>query len=374
MTAEQVEPIRVCFVILRAYTLFNPEAKGVIGGAEVEFYYLAKELARDPNYQVSCIVADYGQEQIEIREGVTLIKTLGFNKKRVSATFRLWKALRTADAQIYVRKFPSAVTTEVALFCKRYGRRFVYRTASAVECDGTFIREHFFRGKGFVWSLRQADAVIAQNKTGAKNLTETLGVSAQVIKNPHQLPPLVQKERDTILWVGRSAKVKRTKLFLELAKQMPQQQFTIICQKAIKDTEYDSLAAKAQQITNLEFIPRVPFRKIREYFQRARMLVNTSDYEGFPNTFIQACKWATPILSLNVNPDGFLDKYECGMCANGDWELFVDMLKQMLNRETAHKLGNNARKYVEEFHDINKIIKKYKTLFIQVAKDNTERT
>lgn len=367
MVVEQVEPIRVCFVILRAYTLFNPEVKGVIGGAEVDFYYIAKELAKDPNYRVSCIVADYGQEPIEIREGVALIKTPDFNKKRVSATFRLWKALHTADAQIYVRKFPSAVTTEVALFCKRYGRRFVYRTASATECDGMFIKEHFFRGKGFIWSLRHADAIIAQNKKDAKNLAETLGVSPQVIKNPHQLPPLVQKERDTILWVGRSARVKRPNLFLELAKQIPQQQFTMICQKAIKDTEYDSLVARAKQIGNLEFITRVPFRKTRDYFQRARMLVNTSDSEGFPNTFIQACKWAAPILSLNVNPDGFLDKYECGMCANGDWELFVDKLKQILSPETAKKMGINARKYAEEFHDIYKIIKKYKKCFTQIA-------
>ncbi len=259
------------------------------------------------------------------------------------------------------------MTTEVALFCKRYGRKFVYRTASSVECDGTYLKEHFFRGKGFLWSLRQAAAVIAQNQTDAKNLAETIGVTAQVIKNPHQLPPLVQKEQNTILWVGRSARVKRPDLFLELAEQMPQQQFTMICQKAIKDTQYDSLVARAQQIENLEFITRVPFRKIRDYFQRARMLVNTSDSEGFPNTFIQACKWAAPILSLNVNPDGFLDKYECGMCANGDWELFVKNLKHLLDRETANKLGNNARKYAEEFHDIYKIIKLYKKCFNQIA-------
>src|SRR4030042_180104 len=328
-TAKQPEPIRICFVILRAYTLFNPEGKGVIGGAEVDFYYLATELAKDSNYRVSCIVADYGQEPIEVREGVTLIKTQGFHKKRILATFRLWKALRTADAQIYVRKFPSAVTTEVALFCKRYGRKFVYRTASAEDCDGTFIKENFFRGKGYIWSLRHADAVIAQNETDAENLAETVGVSAQAIKNPRQLSPLVQKERNIILWVGRSDRVKRPELFLELAEQMPRHQFTMICQKAINDQESASLTARAQQITNLEFIPRVPFRKIREYFQRAKMLVNTSDYEGFPNTFIQAGKWATPILSLNVTPDGFLDGYECGMCANGDRQLFADILNKI---------------------------------------------
>jgi len=43
------------------------------------------------------------------------------------------------------------------------------------------------------------------------------------------------------------------------------------------------------------------------------------------------------------------------------------MLKQILDRETAEKLGNNARKYAEEFHDIHKIIKKYKKCFTQIA-------
>ena len=369
MTAEPVQPIRVCFVILNAYPLFNPDAKGVIGGGEVDSYFLASELAKDPNYEVSCIVADYGQEPMEVREDVTLIRSLDFSSKQIAATFRLWQALSKADAHIYIRKFSSAVTTEVAFFCKRHGRKFVYRTASAVECDGTYIKKHFFRGKGFVWSLRHADAVIAQNKTDADNLFATTGVSAEVMKNPHRLPALVQKERDIILWVGRSAKVKRIELFLEMARQMPQQNFTMICQRAIGDKLYQDLVEKAKEIDNLEFIQQVPFHQILEYFQRARVLVNTSDYEGFPNTFIQACKCATPILSLNVNPDGFLNEYNCGLCANCDWELFMDMLKQILEPETAEKLGKNARKYVEENHDITKIVEQYKKYFAQIVQN-----
>jgi len=35
MTEQEVQPIRICFVILNAYPLFNPEAEGVIGGASV---------------------------------------------------------------------------------------------------------------------------------------------------------------------------------------------------------------------------------------------------------------------------------------------------------------------------------------------------
>ncbi len=369
MTGREVEPIRICFVILNAYPLFNPEAKGVIGGAEVDSYYIATELAKDPNYRVSCIVADYGQVPVEVRESVTLIRALDFNSRRVAATLALWKALRKADAKIYVRKLSSAVTAEVAFFCKRYGRSFVYRTASAVECDGTYLREHYFRGKGFLWSLRHADAVIAQHQTDADNLAKTAGVSAKVIKNPERLPPLDEKERRTILWVGRSADVKRPELFLELAKKMPAHHFTMICQRAIEDKQYDNFVEKAIQINNLDFIKRVPFHQIHEHFLQAKVFVNTSDYEGFPNTFIQACKCATPILSLNVNPDGFLDKHKCGICCNGHWEKFVDSLKDLLELKRYIELGQNARKYAEENHDITKIVEQYKSCFIQIIQN-----
>ncbi|MGB2807983.1 MAG: glycosyltransferase family 4 protein [Sedimentisphaerales bacterium] len=368
MTAQAVQPIHICFIMLKAYPLFNQEIESLFGGAEVDFYNLSTELAKDPNYRVSFITADYGQKPIEIREGVTLIKSLDFNKDLAEASIHLWRALRAADAQIYVRELCSAVTTEVALFCRCFRRKFVYRTASAVECDGTYLREHFFRGKGFIWSLRHADAVIAQNETDAKNLSAITGAPVQVIRNAHRLLPLEQQPQDKILWVGRSAPVKRPELFLELAKQSPQMQFTMICQRATDDRQYDNFMANAKKISNLKFIQRVPFHKIHEYFQRAKVFVNTSSYEGFPNTFIQACKSATAILSLNVNPDGFIDKHNCGISCNGEWQRLVDSLKVMLQDDRYVQMGKNGKKYVEECHDVTKIIKQYKELFEELVK------
>ncbi len=361
-------PIRICFIALRAYPLFNPRIKEVFGGAEVDLYLLATQLSKDKEFEISFVVGDYDQESIEVYEDVVVIKSTDVKRNLFLNSRHIWKALVRANAHIYVSEASSLGTTLNALFCRLHKRKFIYRTASNIECDGTYLQQHRFRGKAFIWSLRHADTVITQNDEVAKKLLATTGIASQVIRNAHILMPLSQKHRDNILWVGRSTTLKVPELFIKLARHLPDEQFTMICQKASGDKNYDNLVAQAETLKNLKFIRNVPFHEIDKYFQQAKVLVNTSSSEGFPNTFIQACKCATPILSLKVNPDAFLDRYNCGLCANGDWGLFVNMLKQLLNSNTACKLGNNGRRYADDNHDIKKIIEEYKALFRKSVK------
>ena len=357
------KPIRVCFVVLKAYPLFNPKVEKIFGGAEVDAYFLATELAKDRDFEVSFVVGDYGQEPVELREGVTVIKSIDVEKKLFLSSPRLWSTLHKADSQIYIRKGPSLGTALVALFCKANARVFICRTSHADECDGTYLRRHWFRGKAFLWSLGSAKAVLTQNETDSENLLAVAGINSVVIRNGHRLEKPKDTNRDIVLWVGRSADFKRAELFLELAKEVPQQRFVMICREATDDKSYHHLVSGAKQIENLEFIPGVPFCQVDGFFQQARVFVNTSEAEGFPNTFIQACKSATPILSLNVDPDGFVDKYGCGLCAQNEWGRFVDMLRRMLNTPDSAEFGANGRRYFLENHNVSKIVEQYKEIF-----------
>lgn len=365
--SEMASPIRVCFISPKAYPLFNPGVKEVFGGAEVDLYFLATELAKDEDFAISFITADYGQDDVEIIDGVSVIKGLDFKKNPLSGAIRIWRAMRKTDADAYMLKTASPGTPLAAFFCLIYRKVFVYRAASSYDCDGTYLKEHFFLGKAFRWSLRKAGVVLTQSITDKKNLKETTGVSATVIANGHLLPPLSHQQREFILWVGRSADVKKPELFMALAESFPGENFTMICQRATGDDRYEELVSRAEQVGNLQFIRRVPFSKIDGYFQRAKVFVNTSDYEGFPNTFIQACKCATPVLSLNVNPDGFLDEYNCGICCDGDVDKLAEQLRILLAGEF-REYGQNGRKYVQEHHDVRKIAERYKTLFEQLSR------
>jgi glycosyltransferase involved in cell wall biosynthesis len=365
----QSKKIKVCFVAPKAYPIFNPTIGTYFGGAEVDLYYLATEIAKDADFEVSFIVADYGQKDIEVIEDVVVIKSLNFRSNALSGLFKTWIALKTADADIYVLKCASPGVPVVAKFCKLHRRAFVYRLASLLESDGTYIRQHLVLGRLFRWSLRQAKMVFAQNKIDNENLTRTMGIPSQVIPNGHPLPPMRQQKRDTILWVGRDDPVKKPERFLELAKAVPDEHFTIVCQTLNDDQHYKNLIEQAGQIANLEFIRHVPFDRINDYFQRTKVLVNTSDSEGFPNTFIQACNCGAAILSFNVNPDGFLDTHKCGLCCNGDAARLTYNMRFLLDGDRYVEFGAEARRYSEKYHDITKITAEYKSIFARLVQN-----
>jgi len=360
--------IRVCFIAPKAYPLFNPGVEGVFGGAEVDLYLLATELAKDENYDVSFITADYGQAEIETIENVRIVKSLSLKKNPLIGAIKIWQAMKKAKAQLYFQEAPSLGVFLTALFCKLSNKIFIYRTASQGECDGTYLKQHFVIGKFFRWALKNASQVIVQNEIHKESIKLVMQIDPLAIPNAHHIPPLSDSSKNSILWVGRSDKLKRPGLFLDLAEQFPHEKFIMICQRATGDKNYESLVAHAETIKNLEFIKRVEFDKIDRYFQRAKVFVSTSDSEGFPNTFIQSCKTATPILSLCVNSDNFLDRFKCGMCANGNWNAFLQQLKELLLPEKQLEYGRNARSYVEQKHDIKKIAEIYGQLFRNLNK------
>jgi len=349
---------KVCFIAPKAYPLFNPDVKKVFGGAEVDLYFLATELAKDENFAVSFIVAD------------RVIKSVNFNKNPIAGTAKVWQAMHAADSHIYFQEAVSWGTFLVALFCSSHKRTFVYRTGNQGESDGTFLKGQRLLKKAFSWSLHKAGAVIVQNEIDKENMYNSIGIDSIVIPNGQPLLESDRKKRDTVLWVGRSTHLKRPELFIKLAKNFPDETFTMICQEATGDRNYKSLLAEAEEVDNLQFMKAVPFARVNSYFQQAKVFVNTSDSEGFPNTFIQACNCATPILSLNVNPDDFINRHNCGISCNADWQRMVDSLRDMLQEDRHLEMGANAKKYVRERHDLKKIIKQYKELFKELVKRN----
>jgi glycosyltransferase involved in cell wall biosynthesis len=105
---------------------------------------------------------------------------------------------------------------------------------------------------------------------------------------------------------------------------------------------------------NLEIIENVSLNEIERLFENAFAFINTSQFEGFPNTFLQAGKYSIPILSLQVSPDDFIEKYGCGIYAHGNVEELDAGLRRLINDPAFYSTcAENVHNYVKTYHDLN---------------------
>ncbi len=365
---------KICFVSTFAYPLFNPDCKVTFGGSEVQMYLLAKELAKDKNFDVKFIVADFGQKKIENYEGVEIYKSYSIRKKIVNyikAPIILYKTLKKINPDVVIQRSAAPETGICAFFCKLNKKKFVYSIASTVDINGEFAKKGIL-GKLYNYGLDNVDYIIAQNKD-QKNLLEQWKKkefqNIEVIKSGYEMKFKIKSNaKKFILWIGRSDKCKNPDLFIDLAEKFPAEKFVMIMPKSKKEI-WEKIYKRIKNTKNIEFLERIPFHKIDNYFKKAKIFLNTSKYEGFPNTFVQACKNGTPIVSLNVNPDNFLEKYKCGFFCKNDVNLMKDQINILLkNKKIYQEKSRNIFNYAKENHNIKNNIKIWKKIMKNLTK------
>jgi glycosyltransferase involved in cell wall biosynthesis len=366
--------MKLCIVNLNFYRLFNPESTAPMGGAELDMYLLATGLAslQDSSGQVIAVTGDWGQQAEEEREGVGLIRGPKLGEGPLLGIFRLWKSLIRANADIYLSSGAGAEVGIIALYCQLYKRRAIYRTAHEIDCNGAYIRSAGIAGRLYRYGLERASAVVV---TVASH-TELLRRHHPELKvRPLHIPLGIQNaleqhgKKRGVLWVARCDDWKRPEYFLELARALPHHPFTMICPAhPAKPELFAKMQAAAEIIPNLTFIPFVPFHQIQTYFDRARVFVNTSDYEGFTYTLIQAGLANTPVAYLNVNPDGVITAHALGVWAEGDREKLAYEVEHLLtDQKKWHAASTAIRRYVEQHHVIANLLPRWQQLFQGLA-------
>jgi len=345
------------------------------GGAELQLYLLATVLAEDPAFDVSFIVGDFRQPRQETRQGVTL-HSFDADKagpkltERVGQYLRLWRLLKGIDSQVYIQRVAGVPTFAIALFCKFFRRKFIYMVA---HDEDLMVDTPAWYGRGarnwigwrlFSRGLRMADLVIVQHEGQKEVLARVFGKAGVVRLSAHHIPTeLPSEKRSFSLWVARCERWKQPDAFLDLARTQPKLQFVMVCPPSQEEGLFKSIREQALQLPNLTFHEYVPHRDIEAYFRRAKVFVNTSRKEGFPNTFVEAAREGTPVLSLSVDPDGILQKHSFGQTFGGD----VGRLSQSLadlheDGGDWARLSKNAYAYASRCHDIRKVIEEDKKL------------
>ncbi len=369
-TKQNHSKINIAFVTNVGYSLFHEEIRETYGGGQIDLYLLAKELRQKQNYGVAMIFLDYGQPSEEYLDGIRLIKS--YHPRRpgqpvrqfITACCRLWDALRRANADIYFHEGAEFEIAVTRIFCFIKKRKYVFRCANIIDVDGQYHKKNPLHGRLFSFGLSGANAYIAQTKDQERLLKKT-GKHINIIENMYPIHTRPIAVGDRIAWIGRLTRVKRPDVFLRLAKAFPSLHFLMLGPVDTVDREYArNIQLQAQKIKNLQYIEKIPFQRTREIFDQVRLLINTSEYEGFPMTFVQAMCQAIPILTIGIDPDQVVSGV-AGYVARDERDL-AEKFTQLLNQNAWERHSHASYEYAKKYFAPDVIIPKYEALFKSV--------
>jgi glycosyltransferase involved in cell wall biosynthesis len=111
---------------------------------------------------------------------------------------------------------------------------------------------------------------------------------------------------------------------------------------------YEQVRDAAAARTNLTFHGRLSYQATNELYGRAKLLLSTSDVEGFPNSYLQAWIRGVPVVTL-IDPDRVIERQGLGAAAGApqqlagiigtllhsrsDWQAASDRCRQYMARE-----------------------------------------
>lgn len=343
--------MRICLVNLGALPALSEEFKHErVGGEGVQHAQLAAALARR-GHEVSLVVADYGQSDGMRVEGVTLLKAFKESAGLPILRFvhprwtKLWGAIARADADVYYFSCAGMVLGLLAMFCRLHKRRLVFRTASDSDCEPDQLLIRHARDRWlYEFGLKRADAILVQSVTQQRamlmNYDRQSSVAGMLVARP-ALGALERPKDVDVLWVANIRQVKRPDRMLELARSMPGIRFHMAGGPSSGEEDlYRKIEHEARGIANLTFHGAVPYLDVGALFDRAKVFANTSDLEGFPNTFLQAWVRGIPVVTM-FDPDGLVKRCSLGS-SHSSLPDMTSGLSTMLGSASAYRAASSA--------------------------------
>ncbi|MEZ6056181.1 MAG: glycosyltransferase family 4 protein [Planctomycetaceae bacterium] len=415
--------MQVCFVALNALPAIDPTIPGPIGGIETRSWTLARSIAQSPDVELRFAIRHHGRVRTTHYSGVTIVPmidrllslrhavatrvdvvpTFPFLKLKQWSWNLLWQmpllaicrpfkprppatpqplpALRNLPTDLFCTFGVQSTSAQVVATGRAIGKPVVLMLGSDGDLHPLFQQETDERdqygtsGRIGRYTLLNADLIVVQSATQQKRLRDEFSRDSLLIENPIDVPrwqaglqqpvdPHMTRGLDRyVLWVGRSdTGPKRPEECLEIARRCPNVHFLMVL------NPYDPIVERHIHQTappNVRIIERVPFEEMPKLFKQAAIFLNTSSFEGFPNTFLQSAITGIPVGSLVVMGD-YLREIDLGFCADGDLDALAQFVQQSWDTPREAERVDAVRQRVIERHALarqsQKLIEAFRTL------------
>lgn len=270
--------------------------------------------------------------------------------------YSLYNIIKRVRPQLIVFRGAKRQLYPLSLIGRHFGAKVILQGASDVNFEpgkaavGNCINRRLYEA-----ALHKVDYIVCQNNFQASALKNNFGRDSLVIPNIWgrlAQPSKPDVPASDVVWVGNFRRLKRPEWFYEAARALPETKFAIAGGATVSEY-FIRMAREANSIPNLEFLGQISIEDSNELITGAKILVCSSEYEGFPNTFLQAWAAGIPVVST-VDPDNLIKTYNLGLTADRSKSL-TEAIRRLLSDEAIYKSTQQSiRNYFSDHHSSQK--------------------
>ncbi len=339
------------------------------GGGELQIALLAKALVLKGHEVV--IIDPYAVKSFTTEEGIQLLNVPAWNKGirgirlfqyRIPALYKLLKTQMADYYYVRMRSYMHLLTYKAA---QRNGAKFIIGLAHDLDV-ASFSEKFKYEYKPkfnlinfltlwlpsdivFNYLLRKADHITLQH-IGQQPSSPSVQKKAQIFPTIfyyNSKPVVGNKVNDYFIHVGSMTILKGTANLHELVKIIGTKSKVVIVGQPC-DNKSEEIYKSLAKMDNVILKGRLDHAETMRLISNASALISTSNYEGFPNIFLEAWSAGIPVISLKVNPGNVIDKYQLGFFCDGD----LNRMKEIMDSNEARNMDKQKLiSYVSEHHD-----------------------
>lgn len=335
-----------------------------MGGAEIQIKYLV-EFLLEKNVEVHYIYEDK-KNKINSEEYPNLILhplnwikiTKRFGNRWFLYKKEIYKLLHKIKPDGIYTRFFSSWNSFASDFSKQNKITHVWAIASDNDLK--------ILGKAINWlkpldiienkyvknAFKKATHIIVQNNWQKIKLKQNYNRNGIYLKQAAPIDKMLPPKKNStlnIVWIANMKPLKRPEIFIKIANEFKKANEIKFQMVGRLDNTYLSKINKEERInSNFKYLGELNNNEVNKLLFDTDILINTSDYEGFSNTFIQAWMRENIVISMNSNPDEILTKFNIGFLCPSIEDIYkkIHFLKdnQIILCEMQKKALDYARK------------------------------
>lgn len=341
-----------------------------MGGAEHQIHLLANHLLK-LKYEVHFIYEDKKNIEIKNHEGLILhpIRRLKirkrFGQRWFLYCFRVMKILKEVKPDVIYTRFHSSWSGVASNYAKENNIIHIWAMASDNDLKKRKIGEFILRPFDLIESyyvnhgFKYATHLITETDFQRSEIKRQYGRISRHVPKPYIFSDKGNLKKDSnrinVIWIANFKSIKHPEIFIELSHRCTAYNnfyFRMIGRKSDSYRELIDLASRSNP--NFSYLGELSNKDVQKELENSHVLVNASDYEGFPNTFLEAWSNKVVVFSRTVNPDNIITNHKIGFICPSIEEMLSTLLLLHLNRDLLKNMGERAYDYVVSNHSFEK--------------------